>query len=397
MYRDDLRLKPARTLLPTQIPDGGIDDKVVVLVDDVLFSGPHDPRRPRRAERRRPAARGPARRPGRPRPPRAADPGRLRRQEPPDLAGPAGPGPPHRRRRRGRGDHRGSRRMKKHLLSAADLTRDDAELVLAHRRRDAVAGRPADQEAARAARPHGGQPLLRGLHPDPDLLRGRGQAALGRRHQLLRQGLVALQGRVAQGHRADPRGDGLRRGRHPARRQRRPAPAGQLRLGPRLGGQRRRRHPRAPDPGAARRLHHVAPPRGPQRRHPRRSADRHRRRRAPLAGGPLQRAAAPHARRRGHPGRPADPVPGGHRHLAGGDVVRPRRGAAQGRRRDDAAGPAGADERRVLPHRARVQPPLRPRRPPDGDPAGPHDRHAPRPDGPRHGDHRRRRRLATAR
>ena len=39
MYRDDLRLKPARTLLPTQIPDGGIDDKVVVLVDDVLFTG----------------------------------------------------------------------------------------------------------------------------------------------------------------------------------------------------------------------------------------------------------------------------------------------------------------------------------------------------------------------
>jgi pyrimidine operon attenuation protein / uracil phosphoribosyltransferase len=39
MYRDDLRLKPARTLLPTSIPDGGIDDKVVVLVDDVLFSG----------------------------------------------------------------------------------------------------------------------------------------------------------------------------------------------------------------------------------------------------------------------------------------------------------------------------------------------------------------------
>src|SRR6476646_8648276 len=39
MYRDDLRLKPARTLLPTQIPDGGIDDRTVVLVDDVLFSG----------------------------------------------------------------------------------------------------------------------------------------------------------------------------------------------------------------------------------------------------------------------------------------------------------------------------------------------------------------------
>ena len=39
MYRDDLRMRPARTLLPTAIPAGGIDDKVVVLVDDVLYSG----------------------------------------------------------------------------------------------------------------------------------------------------------------------------------------------------------------------------------------------------------------------------------------------------------------------------------------------------------------------
>jgi pyrimidine operon attenuation protein/uracil phosphoribosyltransferase len=39
MYRDDLRLKPARALLPTEIPPGGIDGKVGVLVDDVLFSG----------------------------------------------------------------------------------------------------------------------------------------------------------------------------------------------------------------------------------------------------------------------------------------------------------------------------------------------------------------------
>ena len=39
MYRDDLRLKPARALLPTQIPGEGIDGKTVVLVDDVLFSG----------------------------------------------------------------------------------------------------------------------------------------------------------------------------------------------------------------------------------------------------------------------------------------------------------------------------------------------------------------------
>jgi len=39
MYRDDLRLKPARTLLHTEIPPGGIDGATVVLVDDVLFSG----------------------------------------------------------------------------------------------------------------------------------------------------------------------------------------------------------------------------------------------------------------------------------------------------------------------------------------------------------------------
>jgi len=39
MYRDDLRMRPARTLLPTDIPPGGIDGETVVLVDDVLFSG----------------------------------------------------------------------------------------------------------------------------------------------------------------------------------------------------------------------------------------------------------------------------------------------------------------------------------------------------------------------
>ncbi|KAA9110561.1 bifunctional pyr operon transcriptional regulator/uracil phosphoribosyltransferase PyrR [Microbacterium rhizomatis] len=39
MYRDDLHRNPTRTPRPTQIPPGGIDGKVVVLVDDVLFSG----------------------------------------------------------------------------------------------------------------------------------------------------------------------------------------------------------------------------------------------------------------------------------------------------------------------------------------------------------------------
>jgi pyrimidine operon attenuation protein/uracil phosphoribosyltransferase len=39
MYRDDLRLRPARALGPTDLPPAGIDGKTVVLVDDVLYSG----------------------------------------------------------------------------------------------------------------------------------------------------------------------------------------------------------------------------------------------------------------------------------------------------------------------------------------------------------------------
>jgi pyrimidine operon attenuation protein / uracil phosphoribosyltransferase len=39
MYRDDLRLRPARAIGRTQVPPEGIDGRVVVLVDDVLYSG----------------------------------------------------------------------------------------------------------------------------------------------------------------------------------------------------------------------------------------------------------------------------------------------------------------------------------------------------------------------
>jgi pyrimidine operon attenuation protein / uracil phosphoribosyltransferase len=39
MYRDDLRLRPARALGHTDVPAAGIDDMIVVLVDDVLYSG----------------------------------------------------------------------------------------------------------------------------------------------------------------------------------------------------------------------------------------------------------------------------------------------------------------------------------------------------------------------
>ncbi len=39
MYRDDLAAQPTRGLGPTHIPSSGIGEKVVILVDDVLYSG----------------------------------------------------------------------------------------------------------------------------------------------------------------------------------------------------------------------------------------------------------------------------------------------------------------------------------------------------------------------
>ena len=39
MYRDDLRLHPARTLERTDLPPEGVEGRTVVLVDDVLYSG----------------------------------------------------------------------------------------------------------------------------------------------------------------------------------------------------------------------------------------------------------------------------------------------------------------------------------------------------------------------
>ncbi|MGY1856234.1 bifunctional pyr operon transcriptional regulator/uracil phosphoribosyltransferase PyrR [Modestobacter sp. SYSU DS0290] len=39
LYRDDLRRRGVRALEDTRLPGAGIDDRLVVLVDDVLFSG----------------------------------------------------------------------------------------------------------------------------------------------------------------------------------------------------------------------------------------------------------------------------------------------------------------------------------------------------------------------
>ncbi len=39
MYRDDLRLRPPRPLVPTQIPSSGLEGRDLILIDDVLYSG----------------------------------------------------------------------------------------------------------------------------------------------------------------------------------------------------------------------------------------------------------------------------------------------------------------------------------------------------------------------
>lgn len=39
LYRDDLRLRGIRPLVETVEPDGGVTDRLIILVDDVLFSG----------------------------------------------------------------------------------------------------------------------------------------------------------------------------------------------------------------------------------------------------------------------------------------------------------------------------------------------------------------------
>jgi len=39
LHRDDLRMRPPKAIMPTLIPQSGIEGKDVVLIDDVLFSG----------------------------------------------------------------------------------------------------------------------------------------------------------------------------------------------------------------------------------------------------------------------------------------------------------------------------------------------------------------------
>ena len=39
LYRDDLRLRPPRTIMATSIPPFGVEGRDLILIDDVLYSG----------------------------------------------------------------------------------------------------------------------------------------------------------------------------------------------------------------------------------------------------------------------------------------------------------------------------------------------------------------------
>ena len=134
MYRDDLRLRPARALGRTEVPPGGIDGAIVVLVDDVLYSG--------RTVR---AALDALNDLGRPRAVQLAvliDRGHRELPVRPDYVGKNLPTSKQEVVRvlltevdgedavlLGRADGR-EPRVNRHLISAGDLTRDDALLIL---------------------------------------------------------------------------------------------------------------------------------------------------------------------------------------------------------------------------------------------------------------------------
>ena len=306
MYRDDLSRQPTRTPQPTKVPARRHrrQDRRAGRRRPLL--GSHHPRSTRRPQRPRPPASGPPRGARRPGTPRTADPRRLRGQE-----------PAHRGRRAHQRDaERDRRRRRCHDRRPAQLGGDPMSALApalgtrprpggGHRHPGCGRGHggcrdPRGPQAAHPARPDGREPVLRGLDPHPDQLRGGRQAPLGRRHHLQREGLERVEGREPEGHRADHRGDGGGCGGAAAQRVRRRARARRQRLDRRRRRQRRRRDARAPDPGAARRLHdaQAAPRRGITRPRPRRGARDDRRRHPALAGRAVERLAAADPRAR---------------------------------------------------------------------------------------------------
>ena len=281
LYRDDLMgasVGIAPLVRKTEIPFS-IDGRTIVLVDDVLYTG--------RTTRAALDALTDFGRPksiqlvvaGRSRPSRAADQGGLRRQERADVTPGERAGAscasstawtkccckersePWTSAQRRRAAAHGTTQQAPARHCRPEPGRDRAG---ARHRRGDEGSRPAHhQESADAARPHRHQPVLRAEHAHAHLVRDRREAA-ERRHAERRDRLVERgQGRDAGRYRDEPRGDVAEHDRAAPRLVGRLSPAGADLQG--RDRQRRRRHARASDPGAARRVHDSRA-QGPPRR-----------------------------------------------------------------------------------------------------------------------------------
>ena len=183
------RSRPARPSCTPPHLDFPLDGRTIVIVDDVLYTGRtvraaidalFDYGRPARVQLAVLADRGHRELPIRPDYVGKNLPTSQRRARQRPRRG-------ARRRRRGH-DHRSRRGralsgMMRHLLSIDDLDRDGIERILDRAESLRRGLRTRDQEGPGAARPHGRQPLLRGLAPAPQLVRAGRQAPLGRRRQ----------------------------------------------------------------------------------------------------------------------------------------------------------------------------------------------------------------------
>ena len=130
-------------------------------------------------------------------------------------------GPAARARRRGPRRHPGTRGgltwgwTRKDLLAMRDL--DAGEILLlvdTAATLQEIATREIKKVPALRGQ-DGRQPVLRDLHPHPDLVRDRRQVALGRRRQLLGRRVQRVQGRELHRHRQEHRGHEPRRGGGP--------------------------------------------------------------------------------------------------------------------------------------------------------------------------------------
>ena len=209
------------------------------------------------------------------------------------------------------------RRLKsRHLLGIADLGADEIALILDTADAMKEIGGRADQEGADAARPHGRQPVLRAEHAHAHVVRDRREAP-ERRHAQHRHGDVERRRRARRWSTPPATSRRCRPDMIVMRHASSGAPHLLARICRSAHHQRRRRHARAPDAGAARRVHDPraqGPARGPEGRDRRRPAAQ------PRAA--LERAAAEDDGRRGLGLRPAD-----------ADAARPRAARRARRRR----------------------------------------------------------------